>query len=108
MKPLVLRDDVGSPVLLPAILGLIRADGPVLAVADDGQLSRRNSHGLEKLRHRAGALVAQRHVIFVRAALVAMAFNTQLLSGVIRQDGAITPTSSCKALAASVRIELLS
>src|ERR1700719_1487090 len=87
-KPLVLGDDMGAAVLLPAILGLIRADGLILAVADHRQLRRRNSHGLEKFGHRLGALVTQRDIIFFRATLVTMPFDTKFLARVIRQDTA--------------------
>jgi hypothetical protein len=55
---------VSAAVALPAVLGLIGADGALLAVADQAQLRGGNAHGDQKFLRGASAAIAEGEVIF--------------------------------------------
>src|SRR5206468_7019958 len=76
---------VSAPVLLVAILGRVRANRAGFAETDDGELRLRDSHCAQEFFRRLGAAIAEREIILVRSALVAMAFDKQLLRWEIRQ-----------------------
>src|SRR5947207_13169517 len=67
-----LDEDVRASVLSPAALGVLGADGPLLAVGEDGDAGGRQSLREQVVDGRPRAPLAQRHVVLVRAALVAV------------------------------------
>src|SRR5437660_10645159 len=67
-----LDEEVRATVLSPAALGVLGADGPLLAVGDDGDAGGRQSLREQLVHGRPRAPLAQRQVVLVRAALVAV------------------------------------
>src|SRR5438876_5835320 len=69
---------VAAPVLLPARFVALHAKRLFLAEADRAHPVGANALRDQELFHRRRTPVAQRQVVFRRAALVAMAFNVHL------------------------------
>src|SRR5258707_1269489 len=67
-----LDEEVRAAVLGPALFALLRANGPLLTVADDRDATGLHTLGDEVVHRRLGAALAQREVVLVGAALVAM------------------------------------
>src|ERR1700723_2938005 len=72
---LLLIDKVATAVLLPTGLVFFQAERFLLAVADGLDAAGVDSGGGQGIFYRAGALIAQRQVVFGRAAVVAVSFN---------------------------------
>src|SRR4029077_4348349 len=83
---LLSADEVAAAVLLPAGFVVVGAEGLFLAEADGAHAIGRDAQGDEILLHRAGAAIAEREVVFRRAALVAMAFNGYANLRIIAQE----------------------
>jgi hypothetical protein len=77
---------VGAAVALPAVFGLIGADGAFLAVADQAQLRGGDAHGDQEFLGGAGAAIAEGQVVLFRAALIGVAFDQQFLVGIVGQN----------------------
>src|SRR5262249_53601928 len=88
-KPLLRRDQqVPAPVLLVAGLVLLAAEGTLLPVGDGLDAGRRHSQGGEVLAHRGRAAVAERQVVFLGPALVAVALDKAPRGrGLLRHNG---------------------
>src|SRR5579884_3587472 len=82
----LLLSDVRAAVLLPACFVVLRADGTVLAIADHQQLARGYPEAHQVLACFLRPRVAQRHVVLLRTTLVAVAFNGELVIGVLPQN----------------------
>src|SRR6266850_4255435 len=67
-----LDEEVRASVPSPAALGVLGADGPLLAVGDDGDAGGRQSLGEQVGHGRSRAPLAQGQVVLIRAALVAV------------------------------------
>src|SRR5882762_10202273 len=67
-----LDEEVRASVPGPAALGVLGADGPLLAVGDDGDAGGRQSLREQVVHGRSRAPLAQRQVVLIRAALVAV------------------------------------
>src|SRR5258708_2450119 len=68
-------DRHAAPVLGPGRLGRADDRRTFLAVADRRDASGRDAEGNEDVLHRGGAALAQRQIVFARAAFVAMALD---------------------------------
>ena len=68
---------MGAAVLRPAGLGVLGAGRPLFAVADDRDTGRRHAVRDEVVHRGLGAPLAQRHVVLVGAALVAVALDQE-------------------------------
>jgi hypothetical protein len=74
---LLRTDKVAAAILLIAILSGLHAEGLFLAEAHGAEAVGRDAQGDEVLLNGTGATVAEREVVFGRAALVAMAFDRE-------------------------------
>src|SRR5580698_11581202 len=70
--------EAGSPVLLPALFGRLRAERLLLAVADHTDSTRRHSCRHQRILGGVGAVFAQSQVVLVRSALVAVTADHDL------------------------------
>src|SRR3977135_1523275 len=97
---------MGAAILLPAILIMIVANRVLLAVADGSQLVPRKSHGRQVLLGLLSTCIAQRHIVFLGTALVAVPLHGQLevgkLTNDFRQSLGIRPESGLGVRAQSV------
>ena len=75
-----------APVLLPARLIVIRTHRALFSIADDGELGRRDSHPDQVIPGSLGAPVAKTEIVLVGAALIAVAFDGQLVIRVVLED----------------------
>src|ERR1700734_335471 len=89
---LVDRESV-SAVQLPALLGRIRAERLLLAVADHAYAIRRNARRHQRRLRRLGTVLAENQVVLVRSALVAVSADHHLdlrvriqIVGIFRED----------------------
>src|SRR5580698_3396086 len=57
--------EAGSPVLLPALFGRLRAERLLLAVADHTDTIRSHARRHQRVLRRIGAVLPQRQVVFV-------------------------------------------
>src|SRR5437879_12608174 len=71
------HETMRSAVLAPAPLVVLRAQRALLAVADDRDPIRPDALGHEVVHRGLRAPLAERHVVFVGAALVAVPFDEQ-------------------------------
>src|SRR4029450_3080160 len=70
-----LDEEVRAAILRPTRLGLLGANRPLLPVADDGDAVGLDTLGHEIVHRRFRAPLAERQVVLVGAALVAVAFD---------------------------------
>src|ERR1019366_4493015 len=66
----------------------IRTDGVILTVTDHRELHIRNTHRGQKFLRGTSPLIAQRDIIFLRAALIGVTLDHQFLAGITGQDAA--------------------
>src|ERR1035437_2996316 len=85
IAPLLLINEVGAAVLLPARLVAFRAERFFLAVADRAYAVGRNPELRQSLLGFVGTIVAQRQVVFGRTAFVAVALDGELHALVLLQ-----------------------
>src|SRR2546425_6826112 len=78
-----LHQKMGAPVLGPARFVVCPARRTLLAITDDRDAVRPDTSGYEVVRGSLRAPLAQRHVVLVRAALVAVAFDQQEMALVL-------------------------
>src|SRR5450830_108844 len=64
-------DEVPAPVLLPAVLVVLRAERPVLPVGDRSDSAGFDSQRTQVFLHGRRAAVAEREVVLLRPAIVA-------------------------------------
>src|SRR5207245_7888441 len=82
-RSLALDAEVGPTVLGPALLGGVGARRPFLAVGDRRHPVLRDTVGLEVIQRRLGAPIAERQVVFGRAAFVGVALDQHERVGVL-------------------------
>src|SRR6202044_2774849 len=80
------RRQVRAPVSLPAAFAVVGAHRTILTEADNGKMPVGNTHRSQGSFRGFRPAIAQRNVVFLRAALVAMTFNQQLLIGIVGQN----------------------
>src|SRR5262245_15971291 len=85
----LLRQEHRPPVLAPARLVLLGADGTLRAVRDDRHPVGGHAPGGEVVHRALGPPVPEGQVVFGRAPLVAMALDQDQLLGVLAQPGRI-------------------
>src|SRR5215472_7531878 len=78
--------EVSAAVGLPALLGRLRAERFLLAVADRLDVRRVDAALDQGGLHRVGAAVAQRQVVFGRSPLVAVSLNGEAHVGMLLQE----------------------
>ena len=78
-----------AAILAPARLVLLVANRPLLAVADDGDAVRLDALGDEVIHRRLCATLAERQVVLVGAALIAVSFDKYEVLGVRLQPGGV-------------------
>src|SRR5262249_30488317 len=78
-----LDQEMRAPVLGPARLVVVGADGPLLAVRDDAEAALRHALADEVVHGGLGPALTEREVVLVGAPLVAVAFDEHQHVGVV-------------------------
>ena len=77
---------VSAAILLPAGLGVLRANGAFLTEAHDFELGGGKAECFKELASVFGARIAEGQIVFVGAALIAEAFDGQFVVGILGED----------------------
>src|SRR6478672_5442865 len=85
-NPLLRRSEVNVAIALIAILCLVGADGPLLAIADRPQFVAGNAKGHQSILGFRTAAISQPEVVFGGAALVAITLHHYREIGMSRKD----------------------
>src|SRR5262245_32117252 len=80
---------MGAAVFCVALLGLFAANWPFFPITHRADAIRLNALADQELLNRVGATIAQSEVVFLAAALVAMAFYREPDCGVRLQPGRV-------------------
>src|SRR6185436_9069866 len=82
---LLFDEERRAPVLRPALLVLLGADGPLLAIAHEREAIGLDALGDEIVHRRARTALAEAQVVLIGAALVTVPFDEDDVLGVLLQ-----------------------
>src|SRR5436853_60953 len=106
MDLLFLDEERGAAILLPAALVVLRAHGPLLTVADEGDAAGLHALTDEVVHRRARATITQAEVVFVGTTFVAVTFDEHELIAVLLQPLGVRVEDPSVARANLVPIEI--
>jgi len=81
LDDLAIQSEARTPILLPARLGRLGAEGLLLAATDHADAARSHSGVDEILLGGVAAVLTQSQVVLIGSALIAIAANEDLASG---------------------------